>query len=137
MTEMPTGVKVISILYQIGGVIDMLLGTFLTVVGTGLTSLIAGNNALAGLIGAVSGVVFLIGGLFLVGIGVLIFVVGRGLWNARNWARIVVIVLSVVGILMSFANMFTGFIMGIITLAVNGLICWYMTTNKDVKKTFA
>lgn len=97
--ERPTGVTVISVLNFIGAALYLLAalgifvgGAFFAQVakssaqgGAGVTAMIAG-------LGAVLGVIFIVGG------GLCLFV-GIGLWKLANWARILEIVLLVLGLL--------------------------------------
>ncbi len=71
------------------------------------------------------------------------FFVSRGLWNGKNWSRIVVIVGSYLGILtnvmffVSDSPLFDNSIIGsVIRIILNGVIGTYFLINKDVKKFF-
>ena len=135
--QLPTGVKILSILYQIGGIIDLLLGVLLLTIGTSLASLVAGSNPLASLFGAIGGAVVIGMGIILLLVGTLAFLIGRGLWNAKNWARIIAAVFAVLGIVGSLSGIAAGAVIpNIVGLAVNGLIGWYLLMNEDVKKVF-
>ncbi len=70
-------------------------------------------------------------------------VIGFGLWKLQNWARIVTIVFSGLGIvsgLLGFLTMLlhfslVGLLFRMIGLGINGLILWYML-QPHVKQAF-
>lgn len=133
--NMPTGVKVISVLFYIVAVLALILG-ILALVGGGLAGSLVGNdseNAALGPIFAVAGVA---AGVILIIIAVFYFFIGRGLWKGQNWARIVAIILAVIGLLSSLLSLIQGAWMSIIWLVVDGWIAWYLWFNKNVKKAF-
>ncbi|HYX68116.1 MAG TPA: hypothetical protein VE825_03205 [Terriglobales bacterium] len=143
----PTGVTVISILYFLVTLFLLLCG----VVFIGLMG-VAGLDArahemgplgvLAGL-GAVAGVVCLI-------IAVVVAFIGWGLWALKEWARIVAILFSGLGLLGGVAG-FLGSILlrshlfpafgvigaaaGLVRIAINAVILWYLL-QPQVKQAF-
>lgn len=124
----PTGVKIISVMYYIGAAIFLLFG-ILFLVGAGFLGAIADQIPFIGILGAS---LFVVGGIVLIGLGVLDFFVGKGLWDARNWARIVAIVFAGLGILMTLLSIVSGSIVSNIpTLIVDGVIVWYLMSNKE------
>jgi len=129
----PTGVKVISVLYYIGAVISILAGlAFL--IGAGVLSRVLAEIPVLGALGAG---LFVAGGIVMIAFGVLGFFIGRGLWNTRNWARILVIVFSALGVLSGLLTIIGGDFSGILGLIINGLIGGYLLFNDAVKKAFA
>ena len=129
--ELPTGVKIISVLHYIGAVLELLLGIMMFV-GAGT---IASKIPIIGVIGAGLFAVF---GVFLLGIAILSFFVGRGLWKSQKWSRIFVIIFSVVGVLFALFGMVQGKIASnAISLVVSASIGGYLWFNNDVKSAFA
>lgn len=132
--EIPVGVKIIAVLYYIGAVLSAILG-ILSIVGAGfVASLIPALGALgAGIMIAV--------GILLIGLAVLWFFMGRGLWRAQPWARILVIIFAIIGVIMAIIQMITfgaiSLVSNIISLIINAVIGWYMLFNAEVKKAFA
>ena len=89
--EMPTGVKVISVLYWIGADLAIIYGLIMLLGAGAITSMMPALATFGGLIVAM-GVVF-------IGLGVLYIFTALHLWKGKNWARIVVLVLQFLEIL--------------------------------------
>lgn len=126
-------VKVIAILGWISAAVYFIVGLFALFGGTFLATLIQafGEGVFAGLVGAaviVFGIVFL-------ALGVFIFFVARGLWKHENWARIVMIVISIlIGIISGLASITSG--VGVVGLIINGGIFYLLTFQKEVVALF-
>ncbi|HXX43395.1 MAG TPA: hypothetical protein VEJ38_01610 [Candidatus Acidoferrales bacterium] len=90
--QRPTGVTIISVLAFIGAACLLFAGLGMFLGGAILSSMAGrpGMGLVAGIGGAVVGVIFL-------GLAVLDLVLGIGLWKLQNWARILAIVLLIVG----------------------------------------
>lgn len=132
--SVPTGVKIIAVLYYIGAVLGIIFG-LLFLVGAGMMSSIADKIPLLGAFGAG---LFIIGGIIMIGLGVLNLFIGIGLWKARSWARTVAIIFAVLGILMSIIFMIQGNIAGnIFNLVIQLIIGGYLLFSKNVKEAFA
>jgi len=130
----PTGVKVIAVLYYIGAVLGVIFGLLL-LVGAGMTSTIANQIPLLGTLGAG---LFVVGGIIMIGLGILGFFVGRGLWQARPWARIVAIIFAALGTLTAIISMIQGNISGnILNLVIQLVIGGYLLFSNNVKQAFA
>ena len=132
--SVPTGVKIISVLYYIGAVLGIIFG-LLFLVGAGAIGSIANKIPVLGAIGAG---LFVVGGIILIGLGVLGFFVGRGLWKARPWARIIAIIFAVLGILMTVISMIKESIASnIVNLVIQLVIGGYLLFSNSVKEAFA
>ena len=113
----PTGVKIISVLYYIGAVFEVIFGILLFV----------GAGALKAKIPflAVIGPFLIVGGIILIGLAVLSFFVGRGLWKGQKWSRIVAIIFAALGLLLAIVGMVQGQIasnvLGLVISAAVGL----------------
>jgi len=97
--ERPRGVTVISVLAFIGAGLLVLAGLGMFLGGALLSSMASrpGMGMMAGIGGAVVGFMFL-------GIAAVEIVMGLGLWNLREWARIITVVLVIIGaVLNAFA----------------------------------
>jgi uncharacterized membrane protein (DUF2068 family) len=87
-------------------------------------------------IGAAVGVVFLI-------IAALDAVCGYGLWNLKEWARMLTIVLTAIGLLFAVLQLFGSMLhfhiiaifFVLIRMAIGGLIIWYLS-QPQVKAAF-
>lgn len=140
--EIPVGVKIIAVLYYIGAVLGVIFG-ILFLVGAGLIGTVASQIPIIGLFG--SGL-FVVAGIILIGLGVLGFFMGRGLWKGKNWARILAIIFAGLGVIMAIVAMFTTQIgvnitgqiaSQIVNLAINLVIGGYLLFSKKVKAAFS
>ncbi len=133
--DRPTGVTILAVLDFLGAALFLLLAAVF-VLGFSLLGSVAGQSGDAGGeagmavlmgLGAAAGVIFFV-------IALISLVVGIGLWKLKNWARILTIVFSVLGVLSNLAGtaipLLTGdpvsAVSSVIGLGVNGLILWYM-----------
>ena len=114
-----TVVKVVSVLYWIGAVLSVLFGLMMLVGGSAL-GMFAG-----GLGGGILGGFAVLMGILMIIFAILGAIVGYGLWTHRSWARILGIVLSIIGLL--------SFPVGTI---INAIIIYFLAFNKDVKMLF-
>ncbi|HXZ28517.1 MAG TPA: hypothetical protein VEG08_11030 [Terriglobales bacterium] len=146
--QRPTGVTVISILYFLGALFLTLCAVvfigMMSVAGLGARAHEMGPLAVLAGLGAVAGVVCLI-------FAVVAVVVGWGLWSLKEWARIVALIFSglglvggVVGFLGAVllrSHLFPAFgvigaVGGLVRIAINALILWYLL-QPQVKQAFA
>jgi hypothetical protein len=96
MTERPTAISVLAVLYYIGAGLSLLGAIVMLAMGATIGSmLMAEMNMPAS--GAAGMTAFL--AVFLLGFAVLEAAVGWGLWNLKPWARITAIVLGILGLL--------------------------------------
>ena len=134
MAEVPVGVKIISVLYYIYGAILVLAG-IASFFGAGMMSGLAQSIPLLGILGA--GLIAVIGVVLLV-LGFVALAVGFGLWTAKSWARIVAIVLAILGAVMNLVSLVSMITIGsILSLIIQVVIAYYLIANKDVKKVFS
>jgi len=132
--SVPTGVKVVSVLYYIGAVFGIIFG-LTSLVGAGMIDSIVNQIPLLGILGAG---LFVIAGIILIGFGIFSFFIGRGLWKARPWARFVVIIIAALGILASVISMIQGEIASnIFNLVIQLAIVGYFLFSSNVKQAFA
>jgi hypothetical protein len=86
--------------------------------------------------GAIGGLIAIIGGVVVV-FGVLQVLSGINIFSARSWARILGIVLTVIGALFGLLALFGGNdpaansspIFGLVLLVANGFVIWVLATN--------
>jgi hypothetical protein len=141
----PTGVTVLAVLQFIGAACFVIGALLLMVGGTFVAAMLGnaarggGGTAMAGM-GALIGVV---GGVFCLMFAALHGVVGWGMWNLKNWARMVTLVLAGIGALLQVMGMMGSllhFHIGlmlwhVIWLGVDAVIIWYLLTP-EVKAAF-
>ncbi len=134
MAKVPVGVKIIAVLNYIAAVI-LLLGAIGLLFGAGALSDIFASVPV---IGAWASGLFIVLAIIFLALAVLAFFVGRGLWKGQNWARILEIVFSVIGLILAIIGMVQGNIgSNIVSLVVNGLIGGYLLLSKNVKSAFS
>ena len=125
----PTGVKIISVLYYIGAVFELIFAVLLFV-GSG-----ALKNKVPFL--AFLGPFLIVGGVILLGLAVLSFFVGKGLWKGQKWSRIVAIIFAALGALLSIVGMIQGQIASnIVGLVISAGIGAYLLFSSSVKSVF-
>ena len=130
----PTGVKVISVLHYIGAVFGLIFGILL-LAGA---SFIGASVTEFPLFNALGSALFIVGGIILIAMGVLAFFIGRGLWNAKPWARIITIIFSVIGLISAIFSMASGEVAeNIFNLILNGVIGGYLIFSTKVKNAFS
>ena len=132
--EVPVGVKVIAVLYYIGAVLGLIFG-ILFIAGSGSISSI--ETQIPGL-SALGASLFIVAGIILIALGVLGFFIGRGLWKARHWARIVAIIFACLGTVLGILGVIQGAIaQNIIGLIISVIIAGYLIFSNKVKEAFA
>ena len=130
--SVPTGVKIISILYLIGSIFLALAG-ILSFVGGSFVGALFSSIPIIGLLGAGF---FAIIGILVLAFAVLCFLISRALKEAKSWARIVVIVLCTISALSELMALISGDFGSIISLAINLWIGGYLLLNKEAKAFF-
>lgn len=138
--KIPVIVNIISIIYYIGAALYALIGILLITRSNALVSYMISYYPNLGLEtigqGALATMVVIMGVLIL-GFGVFVFFVGRGIWKLRKWARIVVIVLSILGILSAIFSIIGGSVfIQIIKIAIHGFAGGYLLFSEEAKKAF-
>lgn len=73
--------------------------------------------------------------LFLI-VGIINIFIARGLWKGKNWARIITLIFSSLGIVMGLLNLFMGNFISLVGLIINGIVAWYLGFNKNIKNYF-
>ncbi len=143
----PTGVTVLAILLFIGTALLVLMavGTFLggafVVSMIGASARQSGAGAAGAGIGAFIGA--MIGVFFLIGAG-LNAICGFGLWNLKEWGRMLTIVLSAIGVALGVISFFFsllhfhifGLFFVMVRIAISALVIWYLS-QPEVKAAFA
>lgn len=140
--ERPIGVTILAVLEFLTAGACILIGLLLLVGGGMMGAMAGGSDAsgmmnMLGALGAVAGVVVIV-------LSAIPLLVGIGLWKLKNWARILVIVFSCLGVLSNLIGLLGGLTAGemfsvgssVVGLGINVLIIWYMF-QPHVKQAFA
>ena len=147
--QIPTGVKAISILFYIEAVMFGIMGlisffTFLIIRKPLVTNIPELPDIPA--LDTFSQVIILTG-IFFIGLGILYFFIGRGLWKGHKWARITAIIFTSLGILLGVISVVTSsvqgivntgyFIIDIIEMIVKLVVVGYLIFSSKVKAVFS
>jgi hypothetical protein len=131
--NVPVGVKIIAVLYYIAAVVLLLAG-ILAIVGS---ATFGAYFASLGSLMALFGGLMIVLGIIFIAFAVLCFFIGRGLWKAQKWARILVIIFAILGILSAILNIIKGQWGSIVGLIIDVIIGAYLLFGKSVKEAFA
>ena len=131
--EIPLGVKIIAVLNYIGGGVGILGGIFFIIAA------FAFGLSQIPFLGSLGTFVFIAAGIIVMGMGVLSIFIGRGLWKGKNWARVVTIIFSIMGVLMViiYIVMGGGILTNIVTLLYSAVVGGYLLFSKKVKLAFS
>lgn len=129
--DRPLGVAILAGLGIIGGIFALLGGIALLAAGALLGGLITAA-LLESSVGfflppAFLGFFFGVFGAIVLVLGLLVIVLGWGLWAGKDWARLITIVLTGIGALFALIALVSGGVPSIFALAIDALIIWYLT----------
>lgn len=128
--SLPIGVAILAVLAWISSFATLILAIGL-LTGSAAVSTIISNVAPELAPWAAAGTVLIIFlGIIALLCAVLNFYIGRGLWQGKNWARILVLVLSGLSALGAISSW------SIVGLAINALIIWYLGFYKPALSYF-
>jgi len=122
-------VKIIAILGYIAAGLAILGGLMVIFFGRGLGIMYSTSMALVGARAVMLAILMVIAGI----IGIF---VSKALWTHKNWARIVVIIFSALGILSSLVRLSRGVIGGIIGIVIYGAIIYFLAFDKTIMHLF-
>jgi hypothetical protein len=133
----PLGVKIISVLHYILTGIYALFGIFIIIYSKSLATNIADSASLLSSDVAGITVILIIFSVFLIGVGVLEFFVARGLWRVKQWARILAIILAILGTVSAIYSLIVNFKYSqIVQLLIDSAIGIYLLFSEEVKEAF-
>ena len=134
--EIPILVKILAILNYVGAWFSISY-SLLLLFTEGFLGLLLATIPFLNVFGLLGAIFFVLFGILMLGVGVLNIFIGRGLWEGKNWARILEIVFSCLGMLISLSYILRGqMIAGILLLLLSLVIGEYLLFNKKVKKAF-
>lgn len=108
----PRGVNVLTALYVLSALLSIISG-----------GLVFGLLSLLGPLGTTIGALV---GVALVVIGAFQLIVAWGLWNGRRWARLLAIILTLLGLIPDLAGSVTLNPLSMVGLLIGILILWYL-----------
>jgi len=114
-------VKIIAILGYIGAGFSILGGLIMLLGGSFLASLLPNFGAFIGVLAVVAAVLMIAFGIFAI-------FVAKGIWNHKNWARIVVIIFSALGVIGGLTSLPSG----IIGILINGAVFYFLVFEKTI-----
>lgn len=103
--QRPTGVTIIALLAILGGIAFLVSGL--------------GTLILIPLIG-----IFIGSGLFILGLAY--FLMAYGLWNGKNWAWTLTLILSGIGIIVGIGSIIVGNLGSIFHIIINAIVIYYL-----------
>ncbi|KQM12293.1 hypothetical protein AOA80_03135, partial [Methanomassiliicoccales archaeon RumEn M1] len=108
----PTGVTILSVLFGLESLLFIVAGI--------------GAVGLGGLLGPIGLGLGIIVGIPLILLGLIGLLVTWGLWKGRGWARIVAIILAIIGLLVNLVGAIGLEPFSIVGLLINIVILWYL-----------
>ena len=127
MAERPLGVSILAVLSILFGALAVIGGIILASFGSiFMEPLLIGMNMSDGMPAGFMGFFsffFYAMAIVLIISGLISVIIGYGLWNGKEWARILAIIFSVLGIIWGIFTLPAG----IIGIIINGIILWYLT----------
>jgi uncharacterized protein YacL len=141
--QIPTPVKVVSVLYYIGAVYYALKvfgfeGGITLAAGVDIISSVWKRipfhelNFISNDTGLTGTIIYIL----IFGVAILEFFVAKDLWKGRNWARIMMIIFSVIGILIGVFSFIKYPFDAVFTLLTNGLIAGYLIFSRKTREAF-
>ncbi len=135
--KVPLGIKVISILGLIGAIITFIFGLVILVAGivggTFASQILEslGNSSGNAVVASVLVSSLMLGGILIVLWAVVEFLIARGLWRGRNWARIITGIFAIVWFVSSLLNL------NFLGVVIAGLIGYYLWFSKEAKAYYS
>ncbi len=142
--QIPAGVMIIAIMgfiscaiFLIGGIIFILGGIIFSINPITIEFPPEIPAQIASAMNQVLVPALFIMGLILVISTLIIFFISRGLWRLKNWARITVIILSVLMAVSAFFSIMGGELKSLLGLAINVIVAAYLIFSENVKNSFS
>lgn len=134
-SEPPLGIAILSILYWIRGILGILAGLVVLSIGALAAAAITDIDPELGAdTGAVVFLVFALLAFAIIGLGVLICAVGRGLWQLKSWAWWVALILSTLSVVGSLVHIAVASqlslspFLALPDLVIDGIVVVYLLT---------
>jgi hypothetical protein len=137
----PLPVKILAVLGYIfaalgviGGILFLVQGIFSVGIVSGIVESFGAGGT--GLFQSVFGGLVVVFGLIAIAISFVEFLVAKGLWNGKNWARVLVVIVCTLGTLSGLVSILSGE-NGYVSFIIYAGIGSYLMFNKAVKQGFS
>ena len=133
--DRPLGVTILSILYILAGLLGIIGSLLLSLFGASIIAIFIspeGGPMPPSLLTASAGLIAGFMALILLIFSVIDLIVGIGLYNGRDWARVIALIFAVIGLIGGILSI----PIGIIWIVINAIIIWYLT-RPHVKRFFS
>jgi hypothetical protein len=127
----PMVVKIISIFGYIAAGFGILVGLIMLFGGQFIVSMMPLAN-IPDVTAAMLGVIITVVAIIMILVSVFGFFLAKGLWDHKNWARIIAIVFSVIGVLGGLTSLPSG----IVGIVLHGAVLYFLAFDSNVKKLF-
>jgi hypothetical protein len=121
----PTGVTVLAVLDILGGIAGIGVGALLIGVAALASSSLATQYPALGTISGISSILYALGALSLI-LGILAIILAIGFLGGRGWAWTLGIVVGVISIIVSIAELAIGFSTNVIGIIFQIIIIYYL-----------
>jgi hypothetical protein len=133
----PLGIKIISVFFYALAIVYALFGLFAIISSNGVAeSIVLAGGFDSSIVSSLS-IAIVIFGLIIIALAILEFFIARGLWKLKTWARVLAIILSILGLLIVITSIVLDFrYLQILNLLVNLIIAIYLLFFNEVKEAF-
>ncbi|MBI4258923.1 MAG: zinc-ribbon domain-containing protein [Thaumarchaeota archaeon] len=122
----PIGVAVITILEGVAGILFILSGISILDIGSQIDAAILALGSIINVNIPLVGATMTATGLLLMSLGAISFILVWGLWIGKNWAWVVTLVISALGLIFNIFSLPAG----MLGLIINAVILFYLTRRK-------
>ncbi len=124
--DRPLGLAILAVLEIIVSIVAILGGVILIISGALLADIIAQYAQYIFPPEFFTGIMAILGAGALI-IGVIGIIIGWGLWNGKDWARIITIIFAILGIILGLFPLINLDVTGLISVAIDIIIIYYLT----------
>jgi len=129
--DRPLGVATLAVIDIIGGILAIIGGLFYIIVGGYLVAYLETFTGPLGIVGGGLVAIATTTGVVILVVGIIAIVLGWGLWSGREWARIIAIIFSIIGLLFGVLVLLVAIgaagLFGIVIIAIYAIVVYYLT----------
>ena len=127
----PLGVAILAVIDIIGGILAIIGGLFYIIVGGYLVAYLETFTGHLGIVGGGLAAIAATTGVVILVVGIISIVLGWGLWGGKEWARIIAIIFSIIGLLFGVLVLLVAIgaagLFGIVIIGVYAIVVYYLT----------